>query len=58
MKAKEKPSYGNDDIIRVRVPSDLPPRIQAFARQRGLTLSSYVRYVIIKALDESDGTIR
>lgn len=46
-----KPSTGFDGRLQVRVTSDLTPAIHAHARRRGLTSASWVRMVILDALE-------
>lgn len=44
-------SAGFDSHIHFRAPGDLMPAIHAHARLRGLTSSSWLRMVILAALD-------
>lgn len=46
-----KPAAGFDGRLQVRVTSDLTPAIHAHARRRGLTSASWVRMVILDALE-------
>jgi len=43
---------GFDSHIHFRAPGDLMPAIHAHARRRGLTSSSWLRMVILAALDQ------
>lgn len=56
----EKPTFGFDGVFRMRVPSDLVPRVHAHARSRGLTSSSWIRLLIIEALEQAErgGAVR
>ena len=58
LKASQKPNAGFDGHIHFRAPSDLMPAIHAFARRRGLTSASWLRSVIIDALDRDGGSSR
>ena len=49
--ASEKPATGFDGHLHVRCTSDLMPVIHAHARRRGLTSASWVRSVILEALE-------
>ena len=44
-------SAGFDSHIHFRAPADLMPAVHAHARTRGLTSSSWLRMVILAALD-------
>jgi predicted DNA binding CopG/RHH family protein len=48
--------YDLEGQVHFRVPSDLLPRVHAHARSRGLTAASWMRMVIIEAL-ERGGTV-
>lgn len=50
-----KLAAGFDGRLQVRVTSDLTPAIHAHARRRGLTSASWVRMVILDALERSGG---
>lgn len=49
--ASEKPATGFDGHIHVRCTSDMVPTIHAYARRKGLTSASWVRSVILDALE-------
>jgi len=49
--ATEKPAAGFDGHVHFRAPSDLMPTVHAFARRRGLTSASWLRSVILEALE-------
>lgn len=51
LNASEKPATSFDGRLQVRVTSDLMPAIHAYARRRGLTSASWVRMVILDALE-------
>lgn len=48
-------SSGFDSHIHFRAPGDLMPAIHAHARLRGLTAASWLRMVILAALDRKAG---
>jgi len=47
----DKPTAGFDAHVHFRAPSDLMPAVHAFARRRGLTSASWLRFVILEALE-------
>jgi predicted DNA binding CopG/RHH family protein len=47
----DKPTAGYDGHVHFRAPSDLMPAVHAHARRRGLTSASWLRMVILEALD-------
>lgn len=47
----DKPSAGFDGRLNIRAPSDLMPTVHAFARRRGMTSASWVRSIIMEALE-------
>ena len=47
----DKPTAGFDSHIHFRAPSDLMPAVHAHARRRGLTSASWLRSIILEALD-------
>ncbi len=49
--ASDKPTAGFDGRLHLRVTSDLVPTIHSFARRRGMTSASWVRSVILDALE-------
>lgn len=49
--ALEKPAAGFDGHVHFRAPSDLMPTVHAFARRKGLTSASWLRFVILDALE-------
>lgn len=51
LNASEKPAAGFDGYVHFRAPSDLMPAVHAFARRRGLTSASWLRWVILEALE-------
>ena len=51
MQMTDKPGYGLDTMWRMRVPADLVPRMHAHARQRGLSSSAWIRFLIISAME-------
>lgn len=52
----DKIATGFDASIHVRCPSDLMPAVHAHARQRGLTASSWVRMVLLEALERGSAS--
>lgn len=48
----DKPTFGFDAMFRMRVPADLVPRVHAHARSKGLTSSSWIRLLIMEALEQ------
>jgi hypothetical protein len=46
-----KSATGFDSHIHFRAPSDLMPAIHAYARRRGFTSASWIRSVIVEALE-------
>lgn len=55
---QKTPRRGFDGHIHFRAPSDLMRAVHAFARRRGLTSASWLRSVIIEALDRDGGSTR
>jgi hypothetical protein len=51
-----KPAAGFDAHIHFRAPSDLMPAVHAHARRRGMTSASWLRSIIIAALDRATTT--
>lgn len=51
LNAYEKPAAGFDGRLHLRCTSELVPTIHAFARRRGMTSASWVRSVILDALE-------
>ena len=51
----DKPTAGFDSHIHFRAPSDLMPAVHAHARRRGLTSASWLRSIILDALDRGSG---
>lgn len=51
LNASEKPTTGFDGTVHFRAPSDLMPTVHAFARSRGLTSASWLRMVVLDALE-------
>lgn len=49
--ASDKPATGFDGRLQIRCTSDLAPVIHAHARRKGLTSASWVRMVILDALE-------
>lgn len=49
--ASEKAAVGFDSFIHVRCTSDVMPAVHAHARRKGLTSASWLRMVIIEALE-------
>lgn len=47
----DKPTTGFDGRLQIRCTSDLMPAIHAHARRRGLTSASWLRWVILDALE-------
>ena len=48
----DKPAAtGFDGTVHFRAPSDLMPTVHAFARRRGLTSASWLRMVVLDALE-------
>ena len=47
----DKPATGFDGYIHFRAPSDLMPTVHAHARRRGLTSASWLRMVVLDALE-------
>ena len=47
----DKPATGFDGYIHFRAPSDLMPTVHAHARRRGLTSASWLRMVVLNALE-------
>lgn len=47
----DKPATGFDGTVHFRAPSDLMPTVHAFARRRGLTSASWLRMVVLDALE-------
>ena len=48
----DKPAVaGFDGHVHFRAPSDLMPAVHAFARRKGLTSASWLRFVILDALE-------
>lgn len=52
----DKPATGFDGHVHFRAPSDLMPAVHAHARRRGFTSASWLRAVILDAL-ERGGTL-
>lgn len=50
----EKPAIGFDSHVHFRAPSDLMPAVHAVARHRGMTAASWLRSVILEALDRAE----
>lgn len=50
----EMPAFGFDTNWRMRAPSDLVTRMHVHARSKGLTSSSWVRLLVIEALEEAE----
>ena len=50
----DKPAAGFDGYVHFRAPSDLMPTVHAYARRRGLTSASWLRWVILDALERGD----
>lgn len=50
----EVPAFGFDSNWRMRAPSDLVMRMHVHARSKGLTSSSWVRLLVIEALEEAE----
>ena len=48
-----KPTAGFDSHIHFRAPSDLMPAIHAIARRRGLTSASWLRMIVLDAIDRA-----
>lgn len=48
-----KLTAGYDGHVHFRAPSDLMPSVHAIARRRGLTSASWLRMVILEALDRA-----
>lgn len=49
--ALDKPAAGFDGYVHFRAPSDLMPAVHAYARRRGMTSASWLRFVILDALE-------
>jgi hypothetical protein len=49
----DKPLAGFDGHVHFRAPSDLMPAVHAVARRRGLTSASWLRFVIMDALERA-----
>ena len=49
----DKMTAGYDGHVHFRAPSDLMPAVHAHARRRGLTSASWLRMVILEALDRA-----
>lgn len=47
----DKPAAGFDGYVHFRAPSDLMPTVHAYARRRGFTSASWLRSVILDALE-------
>mgnify|MGYP001491950396 CR=1 FL=1 len=56
--ASDKPATGFDGRLQIRCTSDLAPVIHAHARRRGLTSASWVRMVILDALERGGAARR
>lgn len=50
----EERAFGFDTNWRMRCPSDLVMRMHAHARAKGLTSSSWVRLLVIEALEAAE----
>lgn len=57
-KKHKKPSIGYDGHLHIRCASDLPPLVHAHARARGYTAASWMRSVIIEALERAGANHR
>lgn len=51
LNAPDKPAAGFDGRLHIRCTSDLMPAIHAYARRRGMTSASWVRFIILDALE-------
>ena len=49
----DKMNAGYDGHVHFRAPSDLMPAVHAVARRRGLTSASWLRMVILDAIDRA-----